>query len=277
VRLTEEGRQFIRSLPEGRDLSSRSNRPLARRIENALAVDLVVRKDVDYIREDGRIVIVDKHGQPLEGRRWSDGLHEAVEFAEGGPSMVGSPTRVLDSMTIAEFLGDRPFAGMTGTAGGVEGRTSFGRLYGTDVVEIQPRVRNGTASTVTYRTAREKWDGVFADVVDMIHSGRPILVVAGSVLDAIRFSARLRAAGIDHNLLTAKTSAVLEDRYIGQAGRRGQITVATNRVGRGIDIRLGGEVERIAREIVHSRYPGLEARDPARYRTLLDTARTEAG
>src|SRR5690606_4514876 len=107
VQLTQAGREFIRSLDEFSELGGRKFTPvLARRVENALTAKLVVKRDVHYIREPGgRITIIDQAtGNKLDGRRWSDGLHEAVEFAEGVE--IGDPTRVIDSMTIAEFLGD---------------------------------------------------------------------------------------------------------------------------------------------------------------------------
>ena len=105
---------------------------------------------------------------------------------------------------------------------------------------------------------------------------RPILVMAGSIREAELFSQRLAAAGIEHNLITAKTPVKVEDQYIGRAGGRGQVTVATNRVGRGIDIKLGGDVEALAHRIMAREHPGLSARDGAAYRTRLDEARVKA-
>ena len=103
VQLTDTGLDVIRSMDDGRNLRSWRNRPLVRRVENALMYDLILKKDVHYIRDGDEIVIVDEHGQRLDGRRWNDGLQEAIEFAEGGPTMVGSPTRMFDSITIARL------------------------------------------------------------------------------------------------------------------------------------------------------------------------------
>ncbi|MHA6628428.1 preprotein translocase subunit SecA [Pseudonocardia sichuanensis] len=243
VRLTPDGIAFIKERT-GRDLTTRRNAPLVRRVENALAFELVVRKDVEYFVEDGRVVIVDRRtGYALDGRRWNDGLHEAIEYAER--LEVQGPTRALDAMTVVDFLGDRPFGGMTGTIGGKAGRDAFRAEYSKTVVEIRPHrdPQRIDLTAPTYRTAAQKWDGVFDDVVTAMRSGRPVLVVTGSILEAAQFAARLRRAGIEPNVLTARTRGAVDDRIIAEAGRPGQVTVATNKAGRGIDIQLGGEAK----------------------------------
>ncbi|OLT20889.1 hypothetical protein BJF78_34820 [Pseudonocardia sp. CNS-139] len=262
----------------GRDLGSWRNRPLVGRVQNALMHQRLVREGYQFIRQGDEIVIVDKAGERLEGRRWDGGLHEAIEFAVGGPGMVGRPTRMFGSITLAEHLAGRRFAGMTGTAGGALDRAVFRETYGKDVVEIAPRSDRRRDHTVTYLTADQKWDGVFQDVVDTIRNqpDRPVLVMTGSVFEAEAFSQRLADAGVRHNLITARTAVADEINFIRRAGQRGQVTVATNRLGRGVDIKLGGDVEFLANRLVQRRHPGLAGRDRAAYRQALVEARTEA-
>ncbi|OLT04524.1 hypothetical protein BJF90_22060 [Pseudonocardia sp. CNS-004] len=256
VTLTPDGIRFI-AQETGRDLSTSANKPLVRHVENALTAKWVLERDVHYFVEDGRIVLEDRRtGHRLDGRRYNDGLAEAIEYAE--LVEVLGPTRVLDSMTVVDFLGKREFAGMTGTAGGEAGAAAFREYYNKGVVEIAPnRTSPRKDGTRTYRTAAEKWDGIFDDVVATMGSGRPVLVVAGSIREAAAFSQRLRQAGVDHNLLTAKTSAADQARILGDAGRSGQVTVATNIAGRGVDILLGGEAKGGARHVAVDEAGGL--------------------
>src|SRR5690606_24646975 len=274
VALTDDGIRFIEQ-QTGRNLSTKANEPLKRHAENALTAKWLIEKDVHYFVEDGRVVLVDtRTGHRLNDRRYHDGLAEAIEYAE--LVEVLGPTRVLDAMTVVDFLAEREFAGMTGTIGGEAGVAAFREHYGKGVADIRPhRPPARKDYTVTYRTAAEKWDGIFSEVVATRRTGRPVLVVTGSIRDAARFSQRLRDAGIEHNVLTARTSPAEEARILAEAGRWHQVTVATNRAGRGIDIKLGGDATPLARRIMERDHPGITPADP-RYDGLVNAARIEA-
>ncbi len=249
VELTEEGHQFVEDLlnkegllPEGESLYSPSNLNLLHHINAGLRAHNLFQRDVHYLVQDNEIVIVDEHtGRSMPGRRWSEGLHQAVEAKEG--VAIQNESQTMASTTFQNYfrLYDK-LSGMTGTAD--TEAFEFRQIYALDVVVIPTNkpVQREDRNDLVYLTMEEKFEAVIKDVKYEIEQGRPVLVGTASIEASEYVSGLLKKAGVKHNVLNAKQHAS-EAGVIAQAGRPGAVTIATNMAGRGTDIVLGGKWE----------------------------------
>jgi len=218
-------------------------------VRQLLRAFTLYRRDVEYVVKDGQVVIVDEFtGRLMPGRRWSDGLHEAVEAKEG--VRIQRQNQTLATITLQNYfrLYDR-LAGMTGTAYTEAGE--FKEIYGLEVVQIptnRPLIRNNYPDQV-YRTEREKYNAVIEDIADCHHRGQPVLVGTASIEHSEKLSKLLRRQNIPHEVLNAKNHA-REAEIIAQAGASGNVTISTNMAGRGTDILLGGNPDGLAHKML---------------------------
>ena len=212
---------------------------LAHHLENALRAKALYRRDKEYVVRDGEIVIVDEFtGRMQPGRRWSQGLHQAVEAKEG--VTVRRESRTYASITYQHYFKRyRRLAGMTGTA--QTSAEEFLKVYGLDVVAVPTHraPRRLDREDLVFRTEAGKWTAVAREVARVHATGRPVLVGTAAINQNEIVSAKLRAAGVAHEVLNAKNHE-REAEIIARAGERGAVTVATNMAGRGVDIKLGG-------------------------------------
>ncbi len=242
------------------------NTPLVGYLNNALKALNLFRRDKDYVVMDGEVLIVDEHtGRMLAGRRYNEGMHQAIEAKEGVP--IQNENQTLATITLQNFfrLYDK-LAGMTGTA--MTEAAEFNQIYKLGVVPIPT---NRTAQRIdsvdlVYRTENAKFNAVIADIVERHRKGQPVLVGTASVEKSELLSDYLTKAGIPHNVLNAKQHE-REASIIAAAGRKGAVTVATNMAGRGTDIMLGGNPEFIAQKTLADR--GL---DPVENQVAYDQA-----
>src|SRR3954451_19225662 len=223
------------------------NGSLVNHLSQALKAESLYKKDDDYAVIDGEVMIIDEFtGRILEGRRWSEGLHQAVEAKEG--VAIREVNQTLATITLQNYfrLYDK-LAGMTGTA--LTEATEFMKIYEMPVVEVptnQPMVRQDENDQI-FKTKDGKWEAVIAEIVGRHEKGQPILVGTVSVETSEMISAALKRAGIKHAVLNAKPEhAEREGELIAQAGRKGAVMIATNMAGRGVDIKLGGDPEHLA-------------------------------
>src|SRR5690606_20616810 len=225
-----------------------ANMPLLHHINQGLRAHTLFRRDVDYVvNEEGQVVIVAEFtGRLMPGRRWSDGLHQAVEAKEG--VKIERENQTLATITFQNYFRKYDkLSGMTGTAD--TEAEEFNKIYKLDVVLVptnRPLIRVEEPDTV-YRTEREKFDAIVEDVIEKQKEGRPVLVGTVSVEKSERLSGLLKRRGVKHVVLNAKYHAQ-EAEIVAQAGRKGTVTVATNMAGRGTDILLGGNPEFMARQ-----------------------------
>jgi len=234
----------VLSMPNLYDLA---NMEYVHAINTALKAHHLFKRDVDYMVQDGKVVIVDEFtGRLMPGRRYSDGLHQALEAKER--VRVEEENQTLASVTFQNYFRMyKKLAGMTGTA--ATEATEFRHIYGLDVVEIPTnktliRLEN---PDVIYRTGPEKWNAVAEEIIDLNQKGRPVLVGTISIEKSEHLSTLLRRKNVRHVVLNAKYHEQ-EASIIAQAGRIGAVTIATNMAGRGVDILLGGNPEFLARE-----------------------------
>ncbi|PKO80491.1 MAG: preprotein translocase subunit SecA [Betaproteobacteria bacterium HGW-Betaproteobacteria-13] len=250
VLLTEQGHEtaeqlLVRTglLPEGSGLYEPGNILLVHHLYASLRAHALYHKDQHYVVQNGEVVIVDEFtGRLMAGRRWSDGLHQAVEAKEG--ARIQAENQTLASITFQNYF--RMYgklAGMTGTAD--TEAFEFHSIYGLETVVIptnRPAARRDENDKV-YRTAKEKWDAVIADIEGCVTRGQPVLVGTTSIETNEYLSGLLNKAKIAHQLLNAKQHDS-EAQIVAQAGRPGVVTIATNMAGRGTDIVLGGNIEK---------------------------------
>ncbi len=249
VDLTESGHEKVEELlsergllKEGENLYSATNLSLLHHVHSALRAHHLFQKDVDYIVQGDQVVIVDEHtGRSMPGRRWSEGLHQAIEAKEGVNIQAESQT--LASTTFQNYFRlYSKLAGMTGTAD--TEAFEFRQIYGLDVVVIPPNktIQRIDYNDLIYLTEEEKFHAIIDEVKDATAEGRPILVGTASIEASERLSMLLKKAKIEHKILNAKQHES-EAQIIAQAGRPGAVTIATNMAGRGTDIVLGGNWE----------------------------------
>ncbi|MCG9713761.1 preprotein translocase subunit SecA [Shewanella insulae] len=246
VHMTERGQEKVEvlltergMLAEGDSLYSATNISLLHHVNAALRAHTLFEKDVDYIVQDNEVIIVDEHtGRTMPGRRWSEGLHQAVEAKEG--VHIQNENQTLASITFQNFFRQyEKLAGMTGTAD--TEAFEFQHIYGLDTVVIptnRPMVRKDHADLV-YLTAEEKYDAIIKDIIDCRDRGQPVLVGTVSIEQSELLHSLLKKAKIPHEVLNAKFHE-REAEIVAQAGRSGAVTIATNMAGRGTDIVLGG-------------------------------------
>lgn len=249
VNLTEEGHQHLESLlveagllKEGDSLYDSNNLKLYHHVDNCLRAHYIFQRDVDYIVQKGEIVIVDEHtGRTLAGRRWSDGLHQAIEVKEGVE--VKPENQTLASITFQNYFRIyEKLAGMTGTAD--TEAPEFLEIYGLEVVVIPTHkpVQRKDYGDLIYLTQKEKYEAIIKDILDCYERKQPVLVGTASVEVSELISDLLKKQNIPHEVLNAKQHE-REAYVVGRAGVPGAITIATNMAGRGTDIVLGGNVK----------------------------------
>ncbi len=251
VTLTETGMAKAEKMLEHRlqpgGLYDPVNMPLLHHINQALRAHTLFKLDVDYMIKDGGVVIVDEFtGRLMPGRRWSDGLHQAVEAKE--KVKIERENQTLATVTFQNYFRKyKKLAGMTGTAD--TEAEEFVKIYKLDVMVAptnRPLRRIEEPDTV-YRTEREKYEAIVADIMENQKIGRPVLVGTVSIEKSERLSKLLKLRGIRHVVLNAKYHAQ-EAEIVAQAGRKNTVTIATNMAGRGTDILLGGNPEFMARQ-----------------------------
>src|SRR3954463_80828 len=262
VTLTETGMAKAEKMLEPRlqpgGLYDPANMPLLHHINQALRAHTLFKLDVDYMIKDGAVVIVDEFtGRLMPGRRWSDGLHQAVEAKE--KVKIERENQTLATVTFQNYFRKyKKLAGMTGTAD--TEAEEFAKIYNLDVVVIPPNrtLRRIENPDLVYRTEAEKWDAIVTEIIEEHAKGRPVLVGTVSIEKSEKLSAMLdrrglkrgttTGGGVDkHVVLNAKYHAQEAD-FVAQAGRKGSVTIATNMAGRGTDILLGGNAEFMARQ-----------------------------
>ena len=246
VALTEEGVVKAEKLLGIDNLYDVENMDLLHGINQALRAHHLYQRDVDYLIKDAQVVIVDEFtGRMMPGRRWSDGLHQAVEAKEG--VKIERENQTLATITFQNYFRMySKLAGMTGTA--ATEAAEFEHIYKLDVVSIptnKPMIRDDRQDVV-FRTADEKWDAVVEEIEDCHHRGQPTLVGTLSIEKSEMLAGKLKRRGIPHVVLNAKFHD-REASIVAQAGRKGSVTIATNMAGRGTDILLGGNPEGLAR------------------------------
>ncbi len=247
VLLNDEGFEAAEQLLEVKDLFDPKD-PWAHYIFNAIKAKELFVKDVHYIIRDGEVVIVDEFtGRVMAGRRWGDGLHQAIEAQEG--IEIQNESQTLATITYQNFFLLYPkLAGMTGTAKTEE--AEFEKIYNLEVTVMPTNrvARRHDLADVVYKTEAAKWRAVAQECSQMYEEGRPVLVGTTSIEKSEILSQLLTAANIPHNLLNAKPENVeRESEIVAQAGRKGAVTISTNMAGRGTDIILGGNADYMAR------------------------------
>ncbi|HEV8588944.1 MAG TPA: preprotein translocase subunit SecA [Pyrinomonadaceae bacterium] len=247
--LTEEGVDKTERLLAVGNLYDPDNMELLHCVEQALKAHTLYRLDHQYVVQDGEVIIVDDFtGRLMKGRRWSDGLHQAVEAKEG--VKIERENQTLATITLQNYFRlYEKLSGMTGTA--ETEAAEFHSTYKLDVIVIpthMPMVRKDNPDVI-YRTLPEKWDAVVEEIKDLYEKGQPVLVGTVSVENSELISRRLQRVGVPHNVLNAKYHE-REAEIVAQAGRKGMVTIATNMAGRGTDILLGGNPDFMAREFL---------------------------
>ena len=247
--LTEEGVEVAERFTGVGNLYDPANMELLHCVEQSLKAHSLYNLDKQYIVKDGEVIIVDEFtGRVMPGRRWSDGLHQAVESKEG--VKIEAENQTLATITLQNYF--RMYAKLSGMTGTAETEAAeFGNIYKLDVAVMptnQDMVRKDFPDSI-YRTEREKWDAVVNEIKELHAKGQPVLVGTISVDSSEMLAKRLKKIGVPHNVLNAKPEhAAREADIVAQAGRKGQVTIATNMAGRGTDILLGGNPEFLARQ-----------------------------
>jgi len=253
VTLTESGMAKAedmlshRLVPDSNGLYDPANMPLLHHVNQALRAHTLFHLDVEYMIKDGGVVIVDEFtGRLMPGRRWSDGLHQAVEAKE--KVKIERENQTLATITFQNYFRKyKKLSGMTGTA--ETEAAEFAKIYNLDVIVAPTNrpLKRIEEPDLIYRTEREKYEAIVSDIIDKQASGRPTLVGTVSIEKSERLSSLLKKRGIRHVVLNAKYHAQ-EAEIVAQAGHKNNVTIATNMAGRGTDILLGGNAEHAARQ-----------------------------
>ncbi len=245
--LTEDGNIKVERMLNSGNLYDPSNVDLVHHVHQALKAHALFHRDVDYVVKDDQVMIVDEFtGRLMPGRRWSDGLHQAIEAKEN--VKIENENQTLASITFQNYF--RLFtklAGMTGTA--ETEAAEFAKIYNLDVVVIpthRPMIRSDNADFI-YKTEQAKFNAAINEIETLHKEGQPVLVGTISIVKSETLSAMLKKKGIKHTVLNAKYHE-MEAEIVAQAGRYGSVTIATNMAGRGTDIVLGGNPEGLARQ-----------------------------
>ncbi len=250
--LTEEGNNKVEKLIGAGNLYDPANVDLVHHVHQALKAHALFHVDVDYVVKDGQVMIVDEFtGRLMPGRRWSDGLHQAIEAKEN--VKIENENQTLASITFQNFF--RLFnklAGMTGTA--ETEAAEFSKIYGLEVMVIpthRPMIR-GDKPDFIYKTENGKFMAAINEIAERNKIGQPVLVGTISIVKSEALSALLKKKGVKHSVLNAKYHE-MEAEIVAQAGRYGQVTIATNMAGRGTDIVLGGNAEGLTRQALKAK------------------------
>jgi preprotein translocase subunit SecA len=252
VAVTESGVAKVEQLLNIDNLYDHENTMLVHHLHNALRAKELYRRDDEYVVQSGEVKIVDEFtGRILEGRRYSEGLHQAIEAKEG--VRIKEENQTLATITIQNYFKMyEKLAGMTGTA--KTQLTEFEETYEIGVTEIptnQPMIREDQQDLI-FKNEDAKWNSLVDDIIERHESGQPILVGTVSIEKSEKLSGLLNRRGVQHNVLNAKNHEK-EAMIVAQAGRKGAVTVATNMAGRGVDILLGGNPEFLARQEMAAR------------------------
>jgi len=252
VILTEEGNIKVEKLLGTGNLYDPSNIELVHHVLQGLKAHTLFKRDIDYIVKDGEVIIVDEFtGRLMPGRRWSDGLHQAIEAKEG--VKIESENQTLATITFQNYFRMyKKLAGMTGTAD--TEAEEFGKIYNLDVLVIptnQPMIR-GDFPDVIYKTEKGKFTAALKEIEELHKREQPVLVGTISIEKSEVLSHMLKKKGIPHSVLNAKYHEK-EAEIIEQAGRSGAVTIATNMAGRGTDIVLGGNPDGLAKEFLRDK------------------------
>ena len=245
--LTEEGNIKVEKMLGAGNLYDPSNVDLVHHVHQALKAYALFHRDVDYVVKDGEVMIVDEFtGRLMPGRRWSDGLHQAIEAKEN--VKIENENQTLASITFQNYFRlYSKLAGMTGTA--ETEAPEFAKIYNLDVVVIpthRPMVRIDSADFI-YKTEQAKFNAAIKEIEERHKKGQPVLVGTISIVKSETLASMLRKKGITHSVLNAKYHE-MEAEIVAQAGRYGGVTIATNMAGRGTDIVLGGNAEGLTRQ-----------------------------
>ena len=270
VAINEEGVATVEQTLGIENLYDSLNTPLVQHLQNAVRAKELYKRDRDYIVRDGEVLIVDEFtGRVLEGRRYSEGLHQAIEAKEG--VRIKEENQTYATITLQNYfrLYDK-LAGMTGTAKTEE--AEFNHIYKLGVVEVptnRPMIREDHADVI-YKTEQAKFTALVEEVAERHEAGQPILIGTVSIEKSERVSRMLDRRGIKHSVLNAKNHE-REAHIIAQAGRLGAVTVATNMAGRGVDIMLGGNVEYLAQESLRVNGMDPDETDPEAWSQALQS------
>ena len=272
--LTEEGVARAEGLLSVENLYDPANMDILHHINQSLKAHTLYKRDADYVVKDGEVQIVDEFtGRLMPGRRWSDGLHQAVEAKEG--LKIQQENQTLASITFQNYFRMyKKLSGMTGTA--ETEAEEFEKIYGLDVLVIPTNrpLHRIEYSDVIYRTEREKFNSVFDDIRENNEHGRPVLVGTISIERSEKISSMLKRKGIKHVVLNAKYHAK-EAEIVAQAGRKGAVTIATNMAGRGTDIVLGGNPDFLARVLLRKQNINPDEASPEQMVEAVKTIRPE--
>ena len=270
--LTEQGVTKAEKLLGVSNLYDPANMDLLHCVEQALKAHTLYKRDHQYVVQEGEVIIVDDFtGRLMQGRRWSDGLHQAVEAKEG--VKIEKENQTLATITLQNYF--RMYEKLSGMTGTAETETEeFGETYGLDVIVIptnRPMIRQDMPDVI-YRTLPEKWNAVVDEIKERHEKGQPVLVGTVSVETSELISEKLKKIGVPHNVLNAKYHE-REAEIVAQAGRKGAVTIATNMAGRGTDIILGGNPEFLANDFLKRKEINPDEASPEQFEEELEKAK----